>query len=73
MVMRTCNGTDQNLTRQVPFGSYDAATMRESVPWRFTARPAHMVICCQCGMRFDDVDRMTTYPHELLGQAVLWP
>jgi hypothetical protein len=65
-VIRRCDGTDPNLTRQVPQATFDAASPPVTIsrPWAFRAEPGHVVICCQCGKVFDDVNRMVTYPHE---------
>jgi hypothetical protein len=63
-VIRTCNGTDDNLTRSIPINAFDPATMTLSVNWdRIGQRRGQHVIRCNCGLTFDDVDRLTVYPH----------
>ncbi len=71
MAYRLCDGTDPNLTRQVPEGEYDPAAMTLSAEWQHSARPGCVVILCQCRLYFDDAKRTVTYPHELLGQGML--
>lgn len=64
-MLRTCNGLDDNLTREVPIHEFDADTMTLSVNWdRIRRTELTRVIRCQCGLRFDDVNRLVTYPHE---------
>lgn len=72
MATRTCDGTDPNLTRQVHEVDYMPRQMTASPEWQATARPDCVVIRCQCGLVFDDTERLTTYPHEFLGQGALF-
>jgi hypothetical protein len=65
-VIRTCDGTDPNLTREIPETSFHADTMVLS-PWNKSAKPGMAVIQCACGLRFDDVDRTVIYPHHPTG------
>jgi hypothetical protein len=53
-VIRRCDGTDPNLTRDVREGE------QQRGPWPGT-------VPCDCGRVFDDVDRLTIYPHSLVG------
>lgn len=69
MAMARCDGTDPNLTRQVPV--FDPDTMHLAAAWQATAGPGMTVIQCQCGLYFDDVYRMRTYPHDFVGQLRL--
>src|SRR5688572_30592584 len=50
-VIRVCNGTDEDLRREQV--DRVAASGQESTTW----------IPCNCGLRFDDSDRLTIYPH----------
>ncbi len=61
-MIRTCEGSDPNLTRDMPAGEYDPARYALS-PWDAAARPGQRVIQCDCGLTFDDVGRMVTHPH----------
>lgn len=55
-MIRRCDGTDPNLTRPLrPGENYDAGRC----PWP-NAAP------CDCGKVFDDVERLTVYPHPLV-------
>jgi hypothetical protein len=65
-VIRTCDGTDPNLTREIPATEYDAARHNLS-PWNQSAKPGTVIIQCSCGLRFDDVDRTVIYPHHPTG------
>jgi hypothetical protein len=69
-VIRTCDGTDPNLTREIPATEYDAARHNLS-PWNSSAKPGIVVIQCACGLRFDDVKRMVIYPHVRVGGTVI--
>jgi hypothetical protein len=69
--MRHCDGTDPNLTRQVHEVDFMPDRMTVAEEWAATARPHFVVIRCKCGFRFDDELRMTTYPHEYIGQKPL--
>lgn len=71
MAARRCDGTDPNLTRQVPGIVFDEAVMTLARNWAFTATDGNVVIQCQCGLVFDDVDRLAIYPHEFIGQQPL--
>lgn len=64
-MIRRCDGTDPNLTRQVPQAEFDAASppMTISHPWASRADPGTVVIMCQCGKVFDDARHLVTYPH----------
>jgi hypothetical protein len=64
-VIRRCDGTDDNLTREVQADEFDAAVMTPSVnwDWRGAARGTR-VIRCRCGLVFDDASRLVTWPHE---------
>lgn len=56
-MIRVCDGTDPNLLRDDP-------------PWdpsSIEPREAHTTRPCDCGLRFDDVDRWVIYPHPLVG------
>lgn len=63
-MIRNCDGTDPNLTRDIPADQFDAATMTVS-PWDMAAKPGEVVINCQCHQVFDDDDHLTFYPHEV--------
>jgi hypothetical protein len=69
-VLRTCDGTDPNLTRRLPADRFDPATMVLS-PWNMTAEAGEVVTQCGCGLVFDDVYRMVCWPHEFIGQQTL--
>ena len=69
-MIRTCDGTDPNLTREIPEASFHADTMALS-PWNKSAKPGTVVIQCACGLRFDDVKRMVIYPHERVSGTVI--
>jgi hypothetical protein len=63
--MRRCDGTDDNLTREVPVDEFDAATMTPSDGWDWRGRQhGTRVIRCHCGLAFDDENRLVTWPHE---------
>lgn len=62
-MIRTCDGTDQNLTRTVPIEQYDPGTMTISMWDAATKSPRYRVINCQCGRVFNDEDYLTCYPH----------
>lgn len=51
-MLRTCDGTDPNLTRPILEGE-------ESGPWPGS-------VPCDCGRTFDDVEYNVTYPHEYI-------
>jgi hypothetical protein len=70
-VNRYCDGNDPNLTRQVHEIDFMPDRMTISETWKGMARPGMVVILCACGTRFDDELRMTTYPHEYIGQKPL--
>jgi hypothetical protein len=58
-MIRHCDGTDPNLTMDVP-----ESEVGERLVSHWPSRhPGHVVIACDCGRTFDDVDMMTTYPH----------
>jgi hypothetical protein len=65
-VIRHCDGSDDNLTREIPPGEFDAVVMTASVNWDRIGQRLHgnRVIRCSCGLSFDDADRKVTYPHE---------
>lgn len=52
-MIRRCDGSDPNLTRDVREGE------RPSGPWPGS-------VPCDCGLVFDDVERMVTYPHDFV-------
>lgn len=54
-MIRHCDGTDPNLVWPGDDGN----------SYGPDAKP------CDCGLRFDDVDRLVIYPHELLGPKPL--
>lgn len=64
MAIRRCDGTDPNLTRQVPEEEFDQDTMTLNMLWKVIALPGHVIVNCQCGRVFDDVDRVVTHPHQ---------
>jgi hypothetical protein len=53
-MIRVCDGTDEGLRREEV--NRVAASGQESVAWR----------PCDCGLRFDDKDRLTVYPHQFI-------
>jgi hypothetical protein len=63
-MIRNCNGQDPNLTREMLRTDFNPGTMTESPNWGFRGNALAVVINCQCGATFDDVTRMTVYPHE---------
>jgi hypothetical protein len=65
-MMRHCDGTDPNLTRQVPYEDFDGEAMVINTTWKMIAQPGHIVINCQCGRYFDDATCTVLYPHALL-------
>ncbi len=69
-MQRTCDGKDPNLTRHLPEDDYDAGTM-VLAPGNSLADPGEVIICCACGLAFDDVYRRVVWPHEYLGQGTL--
>jgi hypothetical protein len=64
MAMRFCGGADENLTRWVPFGSFDPDTMALAGFYDRIAPEGLRVICCNCGLQFDDEDQAVTWPHD---------
>jgi hypothetical protein len=70
-MLARCDGTDENLTRQVRTEDFDPASMTQSRAWAMMARPGFIVVNCQCGLVFDDEDRARVYPHEFIGQGAL--
>ena len=62
-MMRRCDGTDPNLTREIPEAEYDPVQMILA-PWQSTAKPKTAVIQCQCAASFDDVKQRTIWPHK---------
>jgi hypothetical protein len=50
-MIRTCNGTDEFLRRERVTRTSDAG--QEETAW----------VPCDCGLTFDDVQRVTIYPH----------
>ena len=64
-MIRHCDGTDPNLTRDLQADEYDPDVHTLS-PWhtRQHGKRGIMRINCQCGLRFDDVDCTVIYPHE---------
>jgi len=67
--MRLCDGSDPNLTREIPASAYNEVTETISPNWdRALATPGvTRIICCNCGLQFDDEDRMVVYPHQFNG------
>ena len=65
-MIRHCDGTDPNLTRDIGNPPREVGTYTIS-PWNDSARPGQLIINCQCGRSFDDVDRSVIYPHDSLG------
>lgn len=63
-MIRRCDGTDNNLTRWVPDDDYNPATMTPSVIWDRPGQSPGRVIRCACGRAFDDMDRLTIWPHQ---------
>ena len=63
-MIRHCDGTDDNLTREIP--SRDFAAGMALSAWDRMAKPGNRVIRCKCGLTFDDVDQRVNYPHELI-------
>ena len=61
--MRHCDGTDPNLTKQVPAVDFDSDTMTVNTMWKVIAEPGMIVINCQCGKQFDDATCTVLYPH----------
>ncbi len=61
---RHCDGTDPNLTREIQQWQFDQPVMTVATAWQWAANPGHVIIQCQCGKIFDDVNHMVTYPHE---------
>jgi hypothetical protein len=61
-MIRTCNGSDDDLTHQIPVTAYDPSLHTLS-SWNRTARPGYVIIRCTCGLTFEDKDRTVTYPH----------
>jgi hypothetical protein len=49
-MIRTCDGTDPNLTREARPGEEPFGLWPDSVP-------------CDCGLTFDDVERTVIWPH----------
>jgi hypothetical protein len=72
-MIRHCDGTDDNLTQEILATDYNSATMTLSGNWDRMAREGRRVIRCQCGLTFDDVDRLVTYPHDLIGMPAHHP
>jgi len=64
-MMRHCDGTDQNLTRLVP--ETEAAGLLvsywNSIP---SGPPGYVTVACNCGLTFDDEQRLVTWPHDYL-------
>lgn len=70
MAIRHCDGNDPNLTRTI---REDRLTDEDTIsPWNHTARPNTAIINCRCQLIFDDVNRMTIYPHHFFGQHELF-
>jgi hypothetical protein len=64
-VIRRCDGTDDNLTREVPAAEFDAAVMTPSDNWdRIARRRGNRAIRCYCGLAFEDENRRVNWPHE---------
>jgi len=65
---RTCDGTDPNLTREIPLADYDPQQHRLS-PWTdiFRHPPDTVVICCDCGLTFNDAAQRVLHPHDPVG------
>jgi hypothetical protein len=59
-MLRRCDGTDVNLTREIPA---DEVGARLRSPWP-AGRPGFVTIACDCGRVFDDVGRLVTFPHQ---------
>lgn len=53
-MIRVCDGTDEGLRREQV--DRIAASGQESTAWR----------PCDCGLKFDDNDRLTVYPHQFI-------
>lgn len=53
-MIRTCDGTDENLKREEVTRTSRAG--QETVEW----------ISCDCGLSFDDVERLVVYPHHFI-------
>lgn len=65
-MIRTCDGTDTHLTATVPRDQFNPATMTLS-RWDRISYPPHLaVICCPCGLTFDDDLFRVIYPHTRL-------
>lgn len=62
---RHCDGSDDNLTREVPAEEFDPAVMTPSVNWdRIGQQRGIRIVRCTCGLVFDDAGRLVIYPHE---------
>jgi len=53
-MIRTCDGTDANLKRELVTNTSPAG--QEKVEW----------VSCDCGLAFDDVERLVVYPHHFI-------
>lgn len=65
MSIRTCDGTDPNLTRVVMPGDLQPGDI--IAPWHVTAKEGTVIIQCRCGLEFDDVNLQVIYPHNFIG------
>jgi len=64
-MIRRCDGSDPNLTRELTEAELIARPQPPRLsPWNSSAKPDHAVICCDCGLSFDDTFRLTRWPHE---------
>jgi hypothetical protein len=65
-MMRLCDGSDPNLTREVPAAAYNPVTETVSPNWdkALGVPGVTRIICCNCGLEFNDEDRMVIYPHQ---------
>jgi hypothetical protein len=64
-MIRHCDGTDPNLIREILASEYDPR--RDTLSsWDKAAPEGHHVICCRCGLEFDDVRRAVIWPHAAL-------
>jgi hypothetical protein len=70
MALRHCDGYDPNLTRTLPAGQFTPSAMALS-PWNQAAPDGHVIVCCACTLIFDDVDRRTDWPHEIIRPGVI--
>jgi hypothetical protein len=66
-MIRTCDGTDPNLTMAIPAQAYNPEAHTVSPSWNAIAHPGTVVIACPCGARFDDVRHSVLWPHLPVG------